>query len=113
MSPTKEQNTTYYGADGRPLGTGRYFKGAKFRMSPHCHGCHIKINWFYFDEYYNMKRYGATSQMIVSELQHPEAIQKDGKDWHVCWMPCISPHYEMVYIEDRVSDDTAILTLGD
>ena len=93
--------TRYYGADGKPSGcSGYYRKGDKFRMSPRCYGCRIKIQWFYFDEYYNMKRCGATPQMIVPELQHPEAIQKDGKH-HYCWMPCISPHYEMVHTEER------------
>ncbi len=90
--------TTYYGADGRPLGySPYYFKNEKFRMGPQCHGCHIKINWMFNDKrsVAEYGAYGITAWMLLPELQHPEAVQKDS-DAHMCWMPCISPHYEMV-----------------
>lgn len=98
--------TTYYRSDGKALGTGRYFKGTKFRMSPRCHGCHIKINWMFNDErsVAEYGAYGITAWISVPELQYPEAIQRDDKVWHTCWMPCISPHYEMVYVAEDTDD---------
>lgn len=91
--------TRYYGSDGKPLGcSGYYRKGDKFRMSLHCYGCHIKINYIHF---------GYLGSVCLPELQHPEAIQRDGEHHH-CWMPCISPHYEMVYVEDGETECQSI-----
>lgn len=93
--------TRYYGANGKPLGcSGYYRKGDKFRMSPHCYGCHIKIQWMIIPDEYKLYPDNA-SQIVVPELQHPDFIRKDGQP-HLCWMPCISPHYEMVYVEEGI-----------
>lgn len=65
-----------------------YHRDTEFRLSPYCHSCCVKLDWWVL----------ADTDRWLLNISLSENISKDGEP-HLCWQPCLK--HEIVVEEQQ------------